>query len=891
MEESEVLIVGAGPVGLYTALVLSRMGISVRIIDKADNLNTTNPAVLWAPRSLQLFQSLGVANQIINQGLKHWRFYSFKNKGHGSSAMSFEPYNYRVWDNTSTEYDWCLSCESSQICAILQNTLMDQGVRVEYGHELIDFEDETINMIDTHSLNSSFVDPSIQSFGFANNTQSFTPSGEDEVKILSTIRDVQTGKVHDWRSRIIIGADGTKSFVRQKLGLAQRGKDMHMKFYTLEASVTTNFPGTRTMSTVSKDKYMLMVIGHRDKMYFVFEQVESWSHLPMDENVPLAIAQQHIRSVMEPYQIDFGHVYSYYSWKAGDKASEEVSVDQRYFLLGGAAQQASPPNLFSANPGLEQASNLSWKLFLHLRKRASPDLLDTFDSEFKSKHNDTVEASYASMSLISSSTMPGLLSGLNSTRRQETSYQLQRNENQLMGESSYGPNLINHGSESTISLGSASIDSMDIMEIMVAMAASNICANEPKTGAVGSLAPNAKLKPYTLLQLLSQTQTTEAVKTVEYPRSPSVGMIVSTSTKTSDNPMVGTRPRRSRSQSNVSANPTWSFNRVGPMLKKAIGTNSLVKSSSQPLDENDTLTACPMTTTSGIERWKSIKTNSYQLRERIVPKGIPVTFTVLVFCGSLADQENVSMLRSLKHRIDDPNSFFSCYENSPHVCQPLVDESQSFPSGRPQSPSSVSDAESRHSGENSRSSFSSESSQRSSTSSRSLKSTSKINSITTAPFSQATIPPTSPVSSVLSPVLSAQISPWSNSLDLPRTSITSTSTISTEKSHQLFNFIYITTSTKTQVSKFLSDTPPSVVNNTFPCSLSNVYLDHDQQCHSAYSIPKPTIVVVRPDGYIGTRVKISEHNDIHKLNNYFDAFLRPSADMFSAAAVVAADYY
>ncbi|KAL0090640.1 hypothetical protein F4703DRAFT_1834341 [Phycomyces blakesleeanus] len=785
MEESEVLIIGAGPVGLYTALLLSRMGISVRIIDKADNLNTTNPAILWSPRSVQLFQSLGIANQIINQGVKHWRFYAFKNKGHGSTAVSFEPYNYRVWDNSSTEYDWCLSCECSQICAILQNTLLDQGIRVEYGHELVDFEDENSDNTTTSAspLNSSFIDPSRQSFGFANESrQSFGSSREEEVvKVMSTIRDVQTGKVHDWRSRIIIGADGTKGFVRQKLGLAQRGKDLHMKFYTLEASVTTNYPGTRTMSTVNKGEYMIMVVGHRDRMYFIVEHLESWSHLPIDENALLTSAQQHIRSIMEPYQIDFGHVYSYSSWRAGDKASEEVSIDQRYFLLGGAAQQVSPPCLFSANPGLEHATNLSWKLFLHLRKRASPELLETFNSEFKSKHNDTVEASYASMSLIASRIMPGLISGLNSTRRQEASYQMQRNENQLMGESSYEHNLINHGSESTLSLGAASIDTMDIMDIMLAMATSKMGSNEPKTGAVGSLAPDAKLKPYTLLQLFSQTQTqtSEATKMMESTKNSATGLIASASTSAGTgvadvSVAAGAQPRRSRSQSNASTATTWSFNRVGPMLKKAMGTHSLVKCSSRPSDENDVLTACPMTTSSGVERWKSIKTNNYQLRERIVTKGIPVTFTVLVFCGSLADQENVSMLRSLKRRIDDPNSFFNCYENSPHVYQTLVEENTTVQPVSPQSPPSVSDVESGHSNENSRSSFSSISSQRSSTSSRSARSLSKITSIVTNSLPPATIPPTSPTSSLLSPVSSLQIGPWSTSFEQPRTSLTST---------------------------------------------------------------------------------------------------------------------
>ncbi len=59
MADCDVLIAGAGPTGLVLALWLNRLGVKVRIIDKADQAATTSRALAVQVRTLELYDQLG----------------------------------------------------------------------------------------------------------------------------------------------------------------------------------------------------------------------------------------------------------------------------------------------------------------------------------------------------------------------------------------------------------------------------------------------------------------------------------------------------------------------------------------------------------------------------------------------------------------------------------------------------------------------------------------------------------------------------------------------------------------------------------------------------------------------------------------------------------------
>ena len=68
MPHSDVLIIGAGPTGLVLALWLSKLGISVRILDRTSAAGTTSRALAVQARTLELYRQLDLADAVVGAG-------------------------------------------------------------------------------------------------------------------------------------------------------------------------------------------------------------------------------------------------------------------------------------------------------------------------------------------------------------------------------------------------------------------------------------------------------------------------------------------------------------------------------------------------------------------------------------------------------------------------------------------------------------------------------------------------------------------------------------------------------------------------------------------------------------------------------------------------------
>ena len=64
--DTDVLVAGAGPIGLTTAIELRRRGISCRIVDPLDEPRQYAKAVGIQPRTLELFENMGVLRQALD---------------------------------------------------------------------------------------------------------------------------------------------------------------------------------------------------------------------------------------------------------------------------------------------------------------------------------------------------------------------------------------------------------------------------------------------------------------------------------------------------------------------------------------------------------------------------------------------------------------------------------------------------------------------------------------------------------------------------------------------------------------------------------------------------------------------------------------------------------
>lgn len=567
-------------------------------------------------------------------------------------------------------------------------------------------------------------------------------------------------------------------------------------------------------------------------------------------------------------------------------------MDRRYFLAGGAAQWLGPSGIITANLGLEQVHNLCWKLFLCLRHQASPQLLDTYEPECRTKFNDASNASTTWLQLISPEE-PANSFGSNSAVNYELGYQLSRNKHSLVGETPYHSNMINFGTTSTLSLAASTID-----PVKMAASLSRNAQMQIHQGLPGTLAPNAKLKPYTLFNLLV-TQTKDEERHSPTPLTNSSDITNGGQAQgSSDNRQPReTNQRRWRMRSNSATN-LRSVGWLAPIFssmtrRSSTNDNEVARSDSQQSASSaeSRPNKAAAAAHSYLDRWRKIKTNHFHLLDRMIQSAAPGSFSILVFCGSLDDRENLAWVQKFRRFLEEPRSFVLRYEKlGPQY--PFF-----FPSDCPSSPQSIPSPHSPWANDTAGYDF------RLSIASSSHPSSSSA-SITISTYRQSRIS-----SAPNSPLITGR--PSMDQLQLPSTaSSSSSSSYSTRAPHRknssssasvfvpppspsqfsLFSFIYITSATRHEAARFLNTTKPAIVYATFPLGLDKVYLDHDHQSHSAYDIKHPSVVVVRPDGYIGITARLDLEHELEALNTYFDAFLQPPIDLTSAASM-AADYY
>lgn len=125
--------------------------------------------VLWTPRALEILDSVGIANYILENGQQHHKFYTYKG---GQSTGS-----YALWANETSKFQSCVALSLEQVKhRMLQILNNEYNVCVEYEKELIDLDDE----------------------------------------ITATV--FHDGVTEQVQCQYLIGADGVHSYIRQRLG-------------------------------------------------------------------------------------------------------------------------------------------------------------------------------------------------------------------------------------------------------------------------------------------------------------------------------------------------------------------------------------------------------------------------------------------------------------------------------------------------------------------------------------------------------------------------------------------------------------------------------------------------------------------------------------------------
>jgi 2-polyprenyl-6-methoxyphenol hydroxylase-like FAD-dependent oxidoreductase len=348
-EAPDVAIVGAGPTGLMAATLLRRWGVRVRIFDKTAQQAHESRAFAVHARSMELLGSIGLAERFLDRGLVTLGFQVFVD-GKRVAAVDFDDLG-----RTDTPYPFVLMVPQSEIESILADDLADQGVTVEHGVEVTGF------------------------------TQS-----DDGVEV--HLRPEQ-GPPSALRAAYLIGADGAHSIVRKTLGLTFDGAPYPQGFLLADCRVDWPLDHHHLKIFVSgrdlavflplrgSDVSRIIAIVPQERGIDPFAAPTTAAALETAGSEPATLdeVQQAFRGTSrQPVTLHDPRWVTRY--RIHHRGVNRYGVG-RVFIAGDAAHIHSPAGGQGMNTGLQDATNLAWKLAAVLRSGASPALLDSYHAE------------------------------------------------------------------------------------------------------------------------------------------------------------------------------------------------------------------------------------------------------------------------------------------------------------------------------------------------------------------------------------------------------------------------------------------------------------------------------------------------------------------------------
>lgn len=340
MSNIPVLIVGAGPSGLFMACELARHGIPFRIIDKKAERTLTSNAVWIQTRTIEIFDEAGIAEQFLRNGqfCKAINLYS-----HGKSFVKIS------LEHLDSIYQFALTLPQSETERILTARLEELNHHVERPVELVSCK-VTGNVV--------------------------------EVQLQKITGEFET--LHcDW----IIGCDGANSTIRQVCKIVFPGEDLREQFVVADAKMDS-FLHTDEIHVFLDKGTVLAALPLGEEKYRL------GANLHLDHPRKLFTEKEVKEIVIERAQGDF-NVQSV-SWISPFWIHSKIVENMRHgsiFLVGDAAHIHSPADGQGMNAGLQDAYNLAWKLAMVINGKAKADLLDSYQLERHPIVNEIVDRS------------------------------------------------------------------------------------------------------------------------------------------------------------------------------------------------------------------------------------------------------------------------------------------------------------------------------------------------------------------------------------------------------------------------------------------------------------------------------------------------------------------
>lgn len=345
--DTDVVILGAGPVGLTLANELARRGVAFRIFDKAPAIREVSKAMILHVRTQEVLDKVGVADaaRAIAQPLTEVVVHAYgKHIGAWDLDHIDSPARHPViLGQNRTEH-------------LLEDLLKTRGGAVEWLSE----------------------------------GTSFTQS-DDRVETVVTVTDPDTKATRQetLRSRYIVGAEGSNSLVRKTLGLSFEGERYEgEQFIQADCRIVWALPKGRSYLFLTDAGY-LMVIEFPDDVVRIFISLPDAPKAETSGELGAVEATSEVPTLDEIQDnlvrlSGFEATLSDSIWLARYRTSHRYAdrfSRGRAFVAGDAAHVHVPIGGQGMNTGIQDAFNLGWKLAGVVGGTLRPEVLGSYHAE------------------------------------------------------------------------------------------------------------------------------------------------------------------------------------------------------------------------------------------------------------------------------------------------------------------------------------------------------------------------------------------------------------------------------------------------------------------------------------------------------------------------------
>ncbi|WP_394827443.1 FAD-dependent monooxygenase [Pendulispora albinea] len=357
-----VLIVGGGVVGLSSSLFLTHHHVPHLLVERHPTTCIHPRARGVSGRTMELFRGLGLEDAIRRAGAELAKSNGFLMgktllgvlSGEGTAfrmpapgatgGASPSPFGLAFAPSDASPTS-AARCPQDRLEPVLLEAARARGGDLRFHMELVSFE-------------------------------------QDASGVTAALLDRGTGETHTVRADYMIAADGAKSPIRNRLGVAMegRGEISHQLNIYFQADLSELVKGREfSICTVDHPEVRGIFTSINNTDLWVFHAIYHPGLGEKPEDYPLERCVDLIRTALGIPDIAIT-IRSVLPWAATVSVAERFQHG-RVFLAGDAAHLMPPWGGMGASTGIQDAHNLAWKLAAVLDGRAAPSLLSTYDVE------------------------------------------------------------------------------------------------------------------------------------------------------------------------------------------------------------------------------------------------------------------------------------------------------------------------------------------------------------------------------------------------------------------------------------------------------------------------------------------------------------------------------